>query len=343
MDAWWYKIIGDASRTPWTSGDLPAGVDFLDSAFLNQFIDRLNLRIAAHRMVGGRTATLMNRIGHGEFAMSAASGGFIKTFASKFSAIDNVWIGPEDPSGETDSAAYYVSAADSPAGAFLSNLAGMAAGDADFQSYLDDARAALDAVTVIAREPQYAGYDYVHSRAVYGLAGELIYGNGTWRLWKPLEGDPDHEVTTGTFNYPFYPSTKIETLSGDADFEPLHAAGRMHEGAYCWMIQAQNGQTAYLYAPGVSIGYTLSTFFKGTGGTPEDFDWDGTGDFPNEDELVANATGDFVTGATEIESLALTGTFGSLTEKTSVGQEVYHVVGMLMITIDESTTPNIEE
>lgn len=347
MDVWWYKIDGVETEWPDTAGiadDIPAAAEFMDVDFLNQFIDRLNLRIAANRMIGDRTVSIVARLEEGTQAMKimgSSSGSFVKNFIAQFAAIDNFWIGPDDPTSAADSDGYYVGGMDSAAGTYLSAADAVLAGDDDFAGCLKNMRIALDKAKKIARKPSMVGYDWDNSRTVYGLAGAIVGGFGKWRLLEPVTGD-DPIITTGGFTYPYYPEDKIETLSGDGDFSYFTPAGRGKD-SFCWMIQAYS-QFVRLFTPTVDIGYNLSAYFKGTKRVLTPYDYDADIGYPDEDVFVASNSDAFVTDYNVREVMNLTGTFGSLTEITDEGdppQSVCHVLGMVMIEIDEDTTPQI--
>lgn len=110
MTPWWYKLVGDDTRYPWAvDTNFPAGTDYSDAAFINQFIDRLNIRLAASTANG---ISLMDRVSPGDSQLTAAPNGdftsLIKTFCTKIRMLGNLWVGPEDPDGIEDSSSNYI-------------------------------------------------------------------------------------------------------------------------------------------------------------------------------------------------------------------------------------------
>lgn len=99
---WWYrKMYGNTFLTaPWT-GSLPEGALVFDCDFLNQFIDRVNLRVAATKMLGYPAPSFMERIEPGTYEATYIAG-IAKKYADKLlGSFYGLWNGGTITSGTT--------------------------------------------------------------------------------------------------------------------------------------------------------------------------------------------------------------------------------------------------
>lgn len=101
---WWYRKIDEDTHTlvtePWT-GSLPEGALVFDCDFLNQFIDRVNLRVAATKMLGYPAPSFMERIEPGTYEATYIAG-IAKKYADKLlGSFYGLWNGGTITSGTT--------------------------------------------------------------------------------------------------------------------------------------------------------------------------------------------------------------------------------------------------
>ena len=192
MATWWYSLVDEADEAnEWEVGTaLPAGTDFTRASWLNQFVDRLNVRINVMDRLGmdlGGLST-MARVAPGDF-VTQAEDGFIETWRNKAAALVCLAYAPED-SDAVASIAYQTAGTWSACSAYFALLedGDLSAGDVFWDSDRFEAmRGILDTVTTfgnIVSGTTLSGAGAAKSE-VYDYISGSSFVNDTVDPWTP--------------------------------------------------------------------------------------------------------------------------------------------------------------
>ncbi len=332
MKAWFYKLIGSDAEVPWEAGtDLPENVQLGNPDFLNQFIKRTNLRVAAMRMLG-HTVSFAAEYGVGE----AYLGSLWSRCSDAISGPGAFYWNTSGPAGEDDGDSCY---------AVHRGFSGPGPGDTSPQNWMRTLREAITARTNVVRKPYI--YSWKDGTQYFGPAGQFISGLGVWfQNYEEVENPEVNWEFGDYFNYPYTPSNYLATMDGDLD--ALVPAGRYitwsdgYGGIFSRTSVSLLYAVANLVAPIKNIGFTVRAYGKGIriSGTTDYH----SVEFPDEGVFYEKAAVARVTSdPSGTQSISLGCQFGLSDRDETVagtGSGKYQILALLKIDIDESTTPD---
>lgn len=348
MRDWWYRL-NDGSIVPWDDGDdLPANVDFLYYKFLNQFVDRINLRLACVNMVDGGITGFMSRVSAGAQAMKTS---FITGYADKFRLMDNYYyVGNADPTAEAFSDAS-VAVADDVAnlGTILGILDSIDVGETTYSYYLKKMREALKYATDFVRPPSWDSRVAPNNTKKYGLAGSLINGSISYRKYRWNKDDSRYEtLISGAIDMPYDDSTgpwAAENM-GNYDFIYTLPCGRWADilGGYLCFDWSMQFRSFYHGLTGRTVATESKIYTIGAQPVGESYVYDSVWAGHSTIHVpVLRATGELtLVGASNQLTISLPD-LGSLDYILPDEESIANSYALIFMYPDEANTPDIDE